>query len=137
MKIINRHAAEVQQALGVLSGINLPIKISLRLAQLADEVERQVKACLKVRDTMLKNYQITVSRGQKEGQFQLTTSITGADSEETQKLKEAALIEFTNKVNELLDEEGAEITIRIPVLPDNIVVNSATLKALLPFMESA
>ncbi len=135
MKVNNRVAVNAQQALSVMSGIKLPIKTSLALARLSSELEKQVTACIKARDTLMKQYEIKVSLAKdEEDRVEFTTTIGGADTPEMQKIKEDAIVAFSDRINELMDSEGEDITVKVS-FPDNIEVNSATLKYLLPFMD--
>lgn len=134
MKITNRAAVNAQQALATLSGMNLPIKTSLSLARLSVELETQVHSCILVRDQLISQYKIKISLSKENSdKVEYNITIEGTDSESTQKLKEAALTDFTVKINELMDAEGEDVLTKV-YLPDNIEVNSATLKAILPFV---
>lgn len=136
MKITNRGAVEARQALGILTSINLPIKTSLEIARLAYTVEKQVAACAKVRDTLIKNYKIKIGVGDGEGTVTFSTTVTGENEEETKRLKMEAVTEFVAKVNELMEMDTEDIQEKFH-LPENINIAPDTLKPLVPFIEMA
>ena len=113
--------------------MNLPVKASLEIALLACAIEKQVNACIKVRDTLISNYKIKLGVGDQEGTVKFSTTVTGADSEETQKLKDTAIAEFTAKVNELMETETEDIPEKIH-LPNDITIKPEILKPLVPFI---
>ncbi len=126
MKITNRKAIEAQFALSSLLSMNLPIRTSFDVALLSAAIDRQVLAFSKVRDALIKNYKIKISAGEKEHSVIFTTSL-GADE------KEKALIEFTEKINELIESEGEDISIHIK-LPLALGLKPESLKPILPFL---
>ncbi len=116
-------------ALTQLTSKEIPVKTSLGIAYLSAEIDRQVKAFAKVRDTLVKNYKIQVRAGGEADQ------ITYTSTEVTPEEKEIAMKEFTDKINELIELEGEDdIKTRI-CLPENISVKPESLKPLLPFIE--
>ena len=125
MKITNRQAVEAQMALTSLLTKNLPVKTSLEIALLSNEVDKQVSAFTKVRDALIKNYQIKLSAGEKDGEVNFSTEVSEG--------KEEALREFTDKINELMNAETGNIGATIK-LPDDLDVKPETLKPILFFM---
>jgi len=125
MKITNRQAAETQFAIATLLTMNLPIKTSLEVALLSTELDKQVAAFQRVRDSLIKNYQIKVVAGGREGTVTFETSNVN---------KEKSLMEFTDKVNELFDTETQDINVKLH-LPGNIDIRPDVLKPILPFIE--
>ncbi len=128
MKITNKQAVEAQQAIMSLLGLDLPVKVSLEIAKLSVNVDKQVAAFTKVRDSLIQNYQIKVSAGDTAGKMVFSTNITG------EKEKEVALLEFMSKVNELVDSETDDISGAIH-LPDGINIKPEILKPLVQFIE--
>ena len=133
MKITNRKAIDVQKALGSLMPLNLTMKASMEIALLADSVEKQVFACAKVRDQLIKNYKIKIGLGDKEGEVKFSSTIDGKDDAETLSLREKALNEFVDKINELMETEGNDIEYRIQ-LPD-MNIQPDVLKPLIGFLK--
>jgi len=125
MKITNRQAAEAQMALTTLLAMNLPVKTSLAIALLSAEIDKQVIAFAKVRDALIKNYQIKLSAGEKDGSVNFSTEKENS---------EEALQEFSDKVNELMGTEAEDIKTRVR-LPDDVNVKPESIKPILPFLE--
>ena len=80
---------------------------------------------MRVRYVLIKNYKIKVGIADAEGQVTFTT-LTEGD-------KAIAIQEFTNKINELMDAEGEDISLNVH-LPDNISIEPGVLKPLLAFL---
>ncbi len=130
MKLTNRQALEAQVALGSLISMNLPVKTSIEVANLSAVIDSQVFAFGKVRDSLIKNYKVKLHIGEKEGTVEFETQMEGEDKE-----KEAAIIEFMNKVNELMVADGEDIRVRKIKLPNNIAIKPDVIKPLLSFIE--
>jgi len=126
MKITNRQAIDAQLALANLISLNLPVKVSWEVAQLSVEVDAQVEMFTKVRDALIKNYQIKILAGDTAKQVKLETSLDGD--------KDEAIKEFTSKVDELSVTKTADIK-TIVHLPDDINVQPNVLKPLMPFLK--
>lgn len=134
MRLTNRQALEAQLALGRLAGINLPIRTSFGLAVLSNVIDTQIVAFAKVRDSLIKNYRIRLSTGEKHGSVVFSVMDDTID-DKTKEEKEAALLEFTDKINELMQAYGEDITVKKTPIPSNITMQLETLKPIMDFIE--
>ena len=123
--LTNKQILEANLALPYLLKLNLPIKSSLEIARLSVEVDKRVKVFSKVRDTLISNYQIKVSAGDTAD----TIKFSSDDNEKD-------VIEFNNKINELVESEVEEISVRVHI-PDDITIPPEIIKPILPFLELA
>lgn len=125
--ITNKQILEANLALPYLLKLNLPIKSSLKIAKLSAEIDSRVSVFAKVRDALIKNYQIKISAGETADKITFSTTMGGEDSGKY-------VIEFNDKINELTDSEVEDIDIKISI-PDDINIPPEAIKSLLPFLE--
>ena len=122
-------------SLSHLISIDLPIRVSFDVARLSNTIDEYVKAFAKVRDALIKNYKIKLSLVGKDGTTKFSTSIGEDRNDEVSKeQREKALVEFSTKINELIDVETEDIQITLD-LPTNIAIKPEILKPLLPFIK--
>ena len=124
MKLSNRQAIEASQALSSLSGVNLPVKNSMEIVLLSVEINKQVEAFRKVRDTLISNYQIKIET-LEDNVTKFTSSLPEIDE---------PLKEFSDKMNELINLEGDDISNKFHI-PDDINVQPNILRPILCFVE--
>lgn len=129
MKLTYQKALEAQVALIELSNMILPVKASLSIARLANDIDREVKALHDTRKALLKNYNV---KAQQSDENSLSFSI---ESSENQDEKKAKLLDFKDKFTELLNSETGEIPAYKIVLSDDAKAKAKTLKPLAAFVE--
>jgi len=135
MKLTYKQTVEAQASLMELNKLNLPVGASIEIARLSNRIDAEVLIFAKTRDKLVKDYQIKPSHTEREDMLSFTCEAIGADSEETQKLKEQQLKEFVDKFHELLDGETSDLGEHKIQLPKDIVVKPKMLRAIADFIE--
>ncbi len=94
----------------------------MAIARLANYIDREVAAFCTVRDKYIKDYQIKIKAGNKEGEV----AYSGPDDNQVS--------DFTSKFNELANAETEDIPIKIR-LPGELKMPVDKLKVIAPFVE--
>jgi len=129
MKLTNVEVLEVQAALAKLQEIKMPVKVSIDLALLMNEIEQSIKAFGTVRDKLFKTYSIQTEKGEIEGQVKFFSTEEGKEEEN--------LKAFLDEWVELLEAKATEATFPKVKLPADLEVEPAILKPLTRFVEVA
>lgn len=128
MKITNDRAVLAQQSLHKLVNKELPVKTSLQIARLSLAIDQQVSAVMIVRDALISQYRIAVNVSD------VGTPVLKLDDEISEEEKTLALQGFTQKLNEVMEEEGEEINTTFS-LPETISITPDELKPIIGFIE--
>jgi hypothetical protein len=133
MKLTNDQALVAQQSLGHLLELNLPVNCSIEIAKISVALDKQVETFRKVRDSYIANYQIRLEDLDTD-KVKFTSALKGKNDEETEQIRNKALMEFSDKINELINSEGDDIPGEIH-LPDNVSVKPEYLKSIIGFIK--
>lgn len=117
-------------ALAELLTMDLPFKTSVDVVRLSNEIDHQVQEMTQVRNVLLKQYNVKVTKGAEANQIHFSLIDDLGEDE-----KKRLLGEFSAKIEELSNMTGDDITrtINLPDLPDTI--KPELLKPIIGFIE--
>ena len=129
MKLTNVEAIQAQGALKELGAReDIPIRASLDVALISNQIDTQVKAYGVVLQNLYKKYSVRAEPNESGG-VQFTCTL----EDETQ--KKESLEAFAEKLNDLLEANTGDLNFRKIKLPEDITIKPETLKALTEFVE--
>ena len=127
MRLLNYEANQALDALFKLQQIKMPVKVSIDVALLMNEIENGLKPFGNVRDKLFKTYSVRTEPGEDPG---ITKFISTEQGKEEENLRA-----FMEEFEELLNSKTEELTINKIKLPDNLEIEPAILKPLTKMIE--
>ena len=134
MKLTNMEALQAQAKLAELGAMDLPIRASLDVALISNQIDVQCKAYGVVLQNLYKKYSIK-AEPLETGGVQFVCSLEGEDKEATKKLEQENMVAFSEKFNDLLEANTADMSFKKIQLPSDITIKPEILKALTEFVE--
>ena len=129
MKLTNLEAIQAQTALGELSKRDdIPIRASLDIALISNQIDVQVKAYGAVLQNLYKKYSVKAEPNESGG-VQFTCILEGEVE------KQENIEAFGEKLNELLEAKTEDLSFKKIKLPENITIKPEILKSLTEFVE--